>query len=88
MDGSCVNFHNFSIDPVKVKFGECCSYARKNEKFVAWHFSIGFPNYTKNRHATCYFGYSKFCLPNDFEIFMVVYVKHEIATIIFVYFSE
>ena len=28
MDGSCVNFHNFSIDPVKVKFGECYSYAR------------------------------------------------------------
>jgi hypothetical protein len=24
----CVNFHNFFIDPVKVKFGECCSYAR------------------------------------------------------------
>jgi hypothetical protein len=23
-----VNFHNFSIDPVKVKIGECCSYAR------------------------------------------------------------
>ena len=28
MDGSCVNFHNFSIDLVKVKFGECYSYAR------------------------------------------------------------
>ena len=28
MDGSCVNFHNFSIDPVRVKFGEYCSYAR------------------------------------------------------------
>ena len=28
MDGSCVNFHNFSIDPVKVKFDECYSYAR------------------------------------------------------------
>ena len=28
MDGSGVNFHNFSIDPVKVKFGECYSYAR------------------------------------------------------------
>jgi len=27
MDGSCMNFHNFSIDPVKVKFGECYSYA-------------------------------------------------------------
>jgi hypothetical protein len=30
MDGSCVNFHNLSIDPVKVKFGECYSYASKN----------------------------------------------------------
>ena len=57
-------------------------------KSVAWHFSLGFPNYAKNRHAACYFEYSKFCLPNDFEIFMVVYVKHEIATIIFVDFSE
>ena len=92
MDGSCVNFHNFSIDPVKVKFSECYSYARmmleKNVKSVAWHFSIGFPNYAKNRHATCYFGYSKFCLPNGFENFMVVYVKHERATEICVDFSE
>ena len=31
---------------------------------------------------------SKFYLPNDFEIFMVVYVKHEIATVIFVDFYE
>ena len=91
MDGSCVNFHNFSIDPVKVKFGECYSYARmmlgKNRN-LAWHFLIGFPNYAKNRHATCYFGYSKFCIPNGFEIFMVVYVKHEIATVIFVDFYK
>ena len=28
MDGSCVNFHNFSIDPVRVKIGEYRSYAR------------------------------------------------------------
>ena len=28
MDGSYVNFHNFSIDPVRVKIGECYSYAR------------------------------------------------------------
>jgi hypothetical protein len=28
MDGSCVNFHNISIDPVKVKIGEYCSYPR------------------------------------------------------------
>jgi hypothetical protein len=38
MGGSCVNFYNFSIDPVKVKIGECCSYARmileKNMKYV------------------------------------------------------
>ena len=90
MDGSCVNFHNFSIDPVEVKIGECCSYARmmleKNEKSVAWHFLTGFPNYARNRHATSYFGYSKFCLPNGFKIIMVVYVKHEIATVIFVDF--
>ena len=23
-----MNFHNFSIDSVKIKFGECCYYAR------------------------------------------------------------
>jgi hypothetical protein len=80
MGGSCVNFHNFSMDPVRVKIGECYYYAR--------HFSIGFPNYAKNRHATCYFEYNKLCLPNGFEIFMVVYVKHGIATVIFVDFSE
>jgi hypothetical protein len=28
--GSCVNFHNLSIDPVKVKFGECYSYVNKD----------------------------------------------------------
>jgi hypothetical protein len=30
MVGSCVNFHNLSIDPVKVKFGECYSHVSKN----------------------------------------------------------
>jgi hypothetical protein len=30
MDGSCVNFNNLSIDPVKVKFGECYSHISKN----------------------------------------------------------
>jgi hypothetical protein len=30
MVGSCVNFHNLSIDPVKVKFGECYYYVSKN----------------------------------------------------------
>ena len=40
------------------------------------------------RHATYYFGYSKLCLPNGFEIFMVVYVQHEIVTVIFVDFYE
>jgi hypothetical protein len=24
LGGYCVNFHNLSIDPVMVKFGECC----------------------------------------------------------------
>jgi hypothetical protein len=28
MGGSCVIFQNFSIDPVRVKLGECCSYVR------------------------------------------------------------
>jgi hypothetical protein len=26
LGGSCVIFHNLSIVPVKVKFGECCSH--------------------------------------------------------------
>ena len=87
-----MNFHNFSIDPVRVKIGGCYSYARmilgKIRNLLLDTFSIGFPNYAKNRHATCYFGYSKFCLLNGFEIFMIVYVKHEIATVNFVDFSE
>jgi hypothetical protein len=29
---SCVNFHNLSIDPVKVKFGECYSHVSENPK--------------------------------------------------------
>jgi hypothetical protein len=29
LNGSWVNFHNFSIDPVRVKLGECCSYTRR-----------------------------------------------------------
>jgi hypothetical protein len=30
MGGSCVNFHNLSIDPVKVKFGEYYSHINKD----------------------------------------------------------
>jgi hypothetical protein len=30
MVGYCVNFHNLSIDPVNVKFGECYSNVSKN----------------------------------------------------------
>jgi hypothetical protein len=33
------------------------------------------------------FWYNKFCLFNCFDIFMVVYVKHEVAIVIFVDFS-
>jgi hypothetical protein len=32
LGGSCVNFHELSVDPVKVKFGECYSYVSKNPK--------------------------------------------------------
>jgi hypothetical protein len=32
MVGSCVNFHKLSVDPVKVKFGECYSHISKNPK--------------------------------------------------------
>jgi hypothetical protein len=32
MGGSCVNFHNLSIDPVKVKFGEYCSHVNKESR--------------------------------------------------------
>jgi hypothetical protein len=28
--GSCVNFHNLSVDPVKVKFSECYSHVSKD----------------------------------------------------------
>jgi hypothetical protein len=30
MGGYCVNFHNLSIDPIKVKFGECYSHVSKD----------------------------------------------------------
>jgi hypothetical protein len=30
MVGSCVNFHNLSIDLVKVKFGKCYSHVSKD----------------------------------------------------------
>jgi hypothetical protein len=34
LGGSCVNFHNLSIDPIKVKFGECYSMlVRTQEKY-------------------------------------------------------
>jgi hypothetical protein len=34
VDGSCVNFHELSIDPVKVKFGECYSHVSKNPRKI------------------------------------------------------
>jgi hypothetical protein len=30
LGGSCVNFHNLSMDPVKVKFGECYSHVSED----------------------------------------------------------
>jgi hypothetical protein len=30
MGGSCVNFHNLSIDPIKVKFGERYSHVSRD----------------------------------------------------------
>ena len=92
MGGSRVNFHNFSIDPVKVKFDECYSYTirmlGKMGNLLLDTFLIRFPNYARNRHVIYYFRYSKFYLPNGLEIFMVAYVQHEIATVIFVEFYE
>jgi hypothetical protein len=56
-------------------------------KSIVGHFSIGFPIYARNGYVICYFLYSKFCYSNCFEIFMVIYVKHDIATVIFIDFS-
>ena len=86
-----MNFHNFSIDPVKVKFYGCYSYAKRmlgKMGNLLLDTLVRFPNYARNRHVICYFGYSKLCWSNGFEIFMVVYVQHEIATVIFVDFYE
>jgi hypothetical protein len=33
MVGSCVNFHELSVDPVKVKLGECYSHLCQNQPF-------------------------------------------------------
>jgi hypothetical protein len=34
MGGSYMNFHELSVDPVKVKFGECYSYVSKNPRKI------------------------------------------------------
>jgi hypothetical protein len=33
MVGPCVNFHKLSVDPVKVKFGECYSVSKNPKKY-------------------------------------------------------
>jgi hypothetical protein len=34
LGGSCVNFHELSIDPIKVKFGECYSHISRNSRKI------------------------------------------------------
>jgi hypothetical protein len=34
LGGFCVNFHNLSMDPVKVKFDECYSHVIKNPRKI------------------------------------------------------
>jgi hypothetical protein len=34
LGGSCVNFHELSVDPVEVKFDECYSHVRKNPRKI------------------------------------------------------
>jgi hypothetical protein len=34
MGGSCVNFHELFVDPVKVKFGECYSYVSRKPRKI------------------------------------------------------
>jgi hypothetical protein len=34
LGGYFVNFHELSVDPVKVKFGECYSHVRKNPRKI------------------------------------------------------
>jgi hypothetical protein len=34
MGGSCVNFHELSVDPAEVKFGECYSHVSKNPRKI------------------------------------------------------
>jgi hypothetical protein len=34
MGGSCVNFHELSVDRLRVKFGECYSYVSKNPRKI------------------------------------------------------
>jgi hypothetical protein len=71
MDRSCVNFHNFSIDPVKVKFGECCSYARMIlEKQYEICYFILFNRvdiYARKRSAICYFNITSSACPITFK---------------------
>jgi hypothetical protein len=34
LGGSCVNFHELVVDPVRVKFGECYSHVRNKPKKI------------------------------------------------------
>jgi hypothetical protein len=34
LGGSCVNFHELFIEPVRVKFGECYSNVTKNRRKI------------------------------------------------------
>jgi hypothetical protein len=34
LGGSCVNFHELSVDPVKVRFGECYCHVSRNPRKI------------------------------------------------------
>ena len=58
--------------------------ARKNMKYVAWRFSLRFPNYFILSHYALSFLCEMLYLLKWCEIFMVVYLEHVVPTVIFV----
>ena len=53
-------------------------------KSVAWHFSLGFPNYAILSHYALSFLCRLLYLLKWCEIFMVVYLEYVVSTVIFV----
>jgi hypothetical protein len=69
---SCVNFHNLSIDLVKVKFGECYSHVSKDLRKI-WNllfdtFQYGLSFMPKSAFLSIIFSVGKYTYSNAMKI--------------------